>query len=93
MLHDEIAIERALSGEPVRLTAAECDEAVARLTARGSSAQRICDLLHLSHRAVAPARRRAADLPAADGRSGHPPCSSLACLEVLPVVAVDAFGR
>ena len=52
-IHDEIAIERALSGEPVRLTAAECEEAVARLTARGSSAQRICDLLHLSHRAVA----------------------------------------
>ncbi len=50
---DEIAIERAMSGEPVTLTAAECQEAVARLTARGRSAQRICELLHLSHRAVA----------------------------------------
>lgn len=49
---DEIAIERAMSGEPVTLTAAECQEAVARLTARGRSAQRICDLLNLSHRAV-----------------------------------------
>lgn len=52
-LMDEIAIERAISGEPVTLTAAERREAVARLTARGRSAQRIAELLHMSHRAVA----------------------------------------
>ena len=50
---DEIAIERAMNGEPVTLTAAECQEAVTRLTARGHSAQRICGLMNMSHRAVA----------------------------------------
>lgn len=49
---DEVAIERAMSGEPVTLTAAERREAIARLTERGRSAQRIAELLHVSHRAV-----------------------------------------
>jgi hypothetical protein len=55
---DEIAIEAAMHGDPVRLTRAERDEAIARLTHRGISARRIAALLGTSSRNVV--RRRAA---------------------------------
>ena len=51
-LLDEVAIERAMCGEPLPLTAAERRAAVARLTGRGLSVQRITELLHMNHRAV-----------------------------------------
>jgi lambda repressor-like predicted transcriptional regulator len=60
---DEIAVERAMHGDQVRLTRAERDEAIARLTARGVSACRIAELLGTSSRAVT--RRRAARRTAA----------------------------
>jgi len=62
-LLDEIAVERAMQGDRVRLTGAERDEAIARLTARGVSACRIAELLGTSSRAVT--RRRAARRTAA----------------------------
>ncbi|MDQ3383539.1 MAG: zonular occludens toxin domain-containing protein [Actinomycetota bacterium] len=60
---DEIAVERAMQGDRVRLTGAERDEAITRLTARGVSACRIAELLGTSSRAVT--RRRAARRTAA----------------------------
>ena len=51
-LLDEVAIERAMRGEPMPLTDAERRAAVARLTERGRSVQRIAELLHMNHRAV-----------------------------------------
>jgi hypothetical protein len=55
---DEIAIEQAMRGVPVRLTPMECDEAIMRLTDRGVSARGISQLLGTSSRQVV--RRRAA---------------------------------
>jgi hypothetical protein len=55
---DEIAIEHAMRGEPVRLTRTERDEAIMRLTNRGDSARCISQLLGTSSRQVV--RRRAA---------------------------------
>lgn len=55
---DEIAIERAMHGDPVRLTKAERAEAVARMTKRGLSAAEIGRRLRRSERTVQ--RRRAA---------------------------------
>ncbi len=60
---DEIAVERAMHGDRVRLTWAERDEVIGRLTARGVSACRIAELLGTSSRAVT--RRRAARRTAA----------------------------
>lgn len=55
---DEIAVERAMHGEPVRLTRAERLEVVARLTARGYSLNQIAERLHSSRRRVERARQR-----------------------------------
>jgi hypothetical protein len=55
---DEVAIARAMQGDSVRLTHAERDEAIARLTYRGVSARQIAALLETSSRNVV--RRRAA---------------------------------
>lgn len=49
---DEVAIERAMEGQRVPLTAQERCEAVARLTRRGLSARRIAELLHTTSRTV-----------------------------------------
>lgn len=49
---DEIAVERAMSGQLVPLTGDERREAVARLTRRGLSARRIAELLHTTSRTV-----------------------------------------
>ncbi len=56
---DEIAIERAISGERLHLTMLERREAVARLTRRGLSARRIAELLHTTSRTIA--RQRASN--------------------------------
>lgn len=55
---DEIAVERAMVGDPVRLTKLERDEVVRRLTARGVSAWEIGRRLRTTGRTVQ--RRRAA---------------------------------
>lgn len=55
---DEIAVERAIRGDSVRLTSAERDEVIAHLTTRGLSARRIADIIGTSSRNVV--RRRAA---------------------------------
>jgi hypothetical protein len=49
---DEIAVERAMHGDPVRLTEPERVEAVRRLAARGLSDSAIGRLLHCSDRTV-----------------------------------------
>jgi hypothetical protein len=49
---DEIAVERALYGDPVPLTRAEQVEAVRRLVGRGALLPRIAELLHISIDAV-----------------------------------------
>ena len=49
---DDVAVERAMSGQPVPLTPAERREAVARLTRRGLSARRIAELLHTTSRTI-----------------------------------------
>lgn len=55
---DEVAIEQVIRGESIRLTRAERDEVITRLTNRGLSARRIADLIGTSSRNVV--RRRAA---------------------------------
>ena len=54
---DEVAIERAMAGEPVDLSPAEQAEAVRRLTARGLSVRQIADRLRTSGRTVSRRRR------------------------------------
>lgn len=54
---DEIAVERAMNGDRVRLTRLERDEAIARLTRRGVSARCIAELLGTSSRNVVRRRR------------------------------------
>lgn len=49
---DEIAVERAMHGDPVPLTTAERTIAVARMTARGLTNQQIGERLHRSRRTV-----------------------------------------
>lgn len=55
---DEVAVERAMAGEPVELTLIEQIEAVRRLRAKGLSVRRIAMLLGTSARTVS--RRKAA---------------------------------
>ena len=55
---DEVAVERAMAGEPIELTLADQTEAVRRLAARGMSVRRIALLLRTSARTVS--RRKAA---------------------------------
>jgi hypothetical protein len=55
---DEVAVERAMAGEPIELTLADQTEAVRRLTAKGMSVRRIALLLRTSARTVS--RRKAA---------------------------------
>jgi hypothetical protein len=55
---DEVAVERAMAGEPIELTLAGQIEAVRRLAARGMSVRRIALLLRTSARTVS--RRKAA---------------------------------
>lgn len=55
---DEVAIEEACLGRPIRLTREERREAVARMTARGLSAKQISERLRRSSRTVQ--RQRAA---------------------------------
>lgn len=59
---DEIALERAMAGEPVRLTKAETAEVVRRLTDDGHSAADIAARLNLSSRAVVRWRSHTAHL-------------------------------
>jgi lambda repressor-like predicted transcriptional regulator len=56
---DEIAVERAMGGDHVRLTRVERDEAVRRLTSKGYSVRQIAERLGTTTRTVM--RRRAAD--------------------------------
>lgn len=55
---DEIAVEQAIAGRPVRLTRAEVTDAVRRLTAMGFSAAQIAERVGVTDRTVT--RRRAA---------------------------------
>lgn len=55
---DDIAVERAMHGERIRLTRAEVAEAHARLNAQGLTAAQIAQRLHVSDRTVV--RRRSA---------------------------------
>ena len=49
---DQVAVERAMSGQRVPLTPAERRAAVAQLTRRGLSARRIAELLHTTSRTI-----------------------------------------
>lgn len=51
-LLDEIAIEEAIAGRPVRLTRAEATEAQHRMRAMGYTAQQIAERLHITERTV-----------------------------------------
>ena len=51
-LLDEVAVQRAMTGERLPLTKTERREAVARLTRQGLSARRIAELLHTTGRTV-----------------------------------------
>ncbi len=51
-LLDEVAVERAMTGERLPLTTTERHEAVARLTRQGLSARRIAELLHTTSRTI-----------------------------------------
>lgn len=55
---DDIAVERAMRGDPVRLTSAERSEAVVRLTNMRYSAREIAARLGLAERTIV--RRRSA---------------------------------
>lgn len=57
---DEVAVELAMRGEPVRLTPAERVEAVHRLTMRGVSEPRIAELLRVHPGTVTRLRQEAA---------------------------------
>lgn len=64
---DEIAIERAMAGDPVPLQPTERIEAVRRLTARHYSTAQIAERLGISPRSVA--RIRQQHRTPADGRA------------------------
>jgi len=49
---DEIAVERAMAGDAVRLTIRERGEAVRRLTAAGLTARQVASRLHITTRTV-----------------------------------------
>ena len=51
-LLDEVAVQRAMTGERLPLTNSERCEAVARLTHQGLSARRIAELLHTTRRTI-----------------------------------------
>ncbi len=53
---DTVAIERAMTGEPVPLTTRERHEAIDRLTRQGRSAAHIANLLHVNPRTITRAR-------------------------------------
>lgn len=59
---DEIAVERACNGDPVRLTVHERARVVGILTARGLSANAIAERLRLARRSVQ--RYRAGEIKA-----------------------------
>lgn len=61
---DLVAVERAMRGERLPLTAAERRDAVSRLTTRGLSARCIAELLHTTVRTVTRLRGRARDAAA-----------------------------
>lgn len=61
---DVVAVERAMRGERLPLTAAERRDAVARLTTRGLSARCIAELLHTTVRTVTRLRTSARDAAA-----------------------------
>ncbi len=61
---DVVAVERAMRGEQLPLTALERREAVARLTSRGLSARCIAELLHTTVRTVTRLRSSARDAAA-----------------------------
>jgi hypothetical protein len=56
---DEIAIERAMNGDEVKINGSERDEVIRRLTDRGYPVRHIADRLHTTARTVT--RRRAAN--------------------------------
>lgn len=55
---DPIAVERAIGGDPVRLSCPERSEAIARLTAAGLSANQIAERLGVASRSVTRYRAR-----------------------------------
>lgn len=55
---DESAVQRALTGDTCRLTIAELDETVARLTASGMSAAKVADHLGITPRSVERSKTR-----------------------------------
>ena len=61
---DVVAVERAMRGEQLPLTALERRDAVARLTSRGLSARCIAELLHTTVRTVTRLRGSARDAAA-----------------------------
>ncbi|WP_406298086.1 helix-turn-helix domain-containing protein [Embleya sp. NBC_00888] len=61
---DQIAVDRAVAGDPpATMTPAERYEAVRRLTARGLSADRIAEMLHIVARTVQRARAATGAVP------------------------------
>jgi transcriptional regulator with XRE-family HTH domain len=68
---DEVLIEIAMSGENVRLTLREREEALTRLHGRNLSDTAIADLLHITGRTVLRIRQRLG-LPAAVGADKQP---------------------
>ena len=68
---DEIAVELAVAGDPIRLTQSEFDEAIRRLHHRQLSDGAIAARLHVVARTVLRARKRL-QLPAAMGADGLP---------------------
>lgn len=62
---DDVAVERAASGEAVTLSTAEREEAVRRLNHRGLNDKQIATRLRISDRSVLRIRQRC-DIPAAD---------------------------
>ena len=63
-LIDEVAVERAMTGERLPLTKSERHEAVAQLTRQGLSARRIAELLHTTSRTVTRLRGAGRDIAA-----------------------------
>lgn len=55
---DEVAVERAMNGDPVALTKAERAEVVRRLTARGLPVRQIAERLHTTSRTITRVRAR-----------------------------------
>ena len=56
---DPVAVERAISGDAIRLTVPERVEVVRQLTARGLSANEIAGQLGVAHRSVTRYRAKA----------------------------------